>query len=146
MKTKANLLFRVILSIICVSLFLTITACNSAPNKSAEASATGMTSGQNVINNNDPTTWFEDAKDGGIKREDAEKIKVGMTFEETVGLIARPQRDIGSGVFAGEWKINTGEVLQVYYNKTVNEENKDGSDQSDAAMNYVAYSVEIKKP
>ena len=76
-----------------------------------------------VFDKNDHETWFEEAKNGGIDYKAAQEIKVGMTLEEIVEMIGKPQRDVGSGTFLMEWDIKSGEVLLVSFNPSVSEDN-----------------------
>lgn len=62
---------------------------------------------------NDITTWYAEAKDGGLSAEAAALAKAGMTLEEAVAVLGEPQRDVGSGLIILEWDMKTGEVLQM---------------------------------
>ena len=88
-----------------------------------------------AFDKNNPETWFDDRKNGGVSYEDAKMIKTGMTFEEIVGILGKPQRDVGSGVVAMEWDISTGEILYVCFNKVPPTDE----------LNLLSYHVEIKK-
>lgn len=88
-----------------------------------------------VFDKNNPETWIDDENNDKVGYEDAKKIKTGMTFEEIVGILGKPQRDVGSGVVAMEWDISTGEVLYVCFNKVPPTDE----------LNLLSYHVEIKK-
>ena len=42
-------------------------------------------------------------------------IEVGMLFEEVVGIISRPMKDIGSGQYVMLWETETGEIFYVSF-------------------------------
>lgn len=88
-----------------------------------------------AFDKNNPETWIDDENNDKVGYEDAKKIKTGMTFEEIVEILGKPQRDVGSGVVAMEWDISTGEVLYVCFNKVPPTDE----------LNLMSYYVEIKK-
>ena len=56
---------------------------------------------------NNPATWFCAAHNGGIGEDQAEKLEVG--------ILGRPQRDVGSGSTLAEWDMQSGKVLTVCF-------------------------------
>lgn len=116
MKTKTNSLFRVILGIICVSMFLTITACNSAPNESAKASATGTTSGQiSAEAYIDVNMRNESTSNPGVSSDTpkATEVKTSRTFGEN-GIYAAMLGEQDTDVFLDT--ARTIEVSEKEYN------------------------------
>ena len=69
-----------------------------------------------IFNINDPETWFEEAQNGGIDDDLTKKIRVGMTLEEVVAILGKPQRDTGSGVLLMEWDLKSGKIFVVAFN------------------------------
>ncbi len=60
-----------------------------------------------------PETWYAHAQEGGLPDERCESINAGMTFEQIVELIGRPQRNIGYRTTVAEWDLKSGKVLRV---------------------------------
>lgn len=90
-----------------------------------------------------PETWFAEAIDGGIDNQAAQKVQVGMTLEETVNLIGKPQRDTGSGAVILEWDIKSGDVLRVCFNPVVNESPATQLTAGVYDRNWTSYRVDI---
>jgi hypothetical protein len=89
---------------------------------------------------NDPTTWYEPTRYGGIDEDLAERISVGMTFYEIADILGKPQRDVGSGVVIMEWEMRSGKVLNVAFRFVSSGTN------TEAADDLVSYCIEIKDP
>ncbi|MBQ7603756.1 MAG: hypothetical protein IJU75_02265 [Clostridia bacterium] len=89
------------------------------------------------FNKNEPETWFEPAHNGGVSDEKIQQIKNGMTLEEIVEIIGKPQRDVGSGVLIAEWDLKSGSKLRVAMNPAENEENFTGE-----MISWVAFNIE----
>ena len=74
-----------------------------------------------VINNQynkiDPQTYFANPPEKKITREDIDKLKIGMTFEEVIDILGRPQRDEASGVISFTWDLNKSEKLVTYFER-----------------------------
>lgn len=68
---------------------------------------------------NDTGTWFDETSGAQIDILDVEKLKTGMTFDETVDLLGKPKRDIGSGVVIMEWDMVSGAHLNVFFVKQI---------------------------
>ena len=97
-----TLLFAVVigtLSVTCIVLF-----SRDADGKKSELS---------TFDKYDYWTWFDDSDDNLISREDADKIKEGMTIEEVVCILGKPKRDVGSGITILEWDMESNEVLSI---------------------------------
>ena len=58
-------------------------------------------------------TWFSSEINKNLTEEDAKEIKQGMRLDETVNLIGRPQRDVGSGTHVLEWDLKSGKVINI---------------------------------
>lgn len=93
--------------------------------------------GPAAFDKNNPETWFGETRNGGIKLEDAQRMEAGISFEEAVGMLGKPQRDVGSGAFLMEWDIASGGTLVVAFNHAAG---------SESAGDLVAYNVTIKEP
>lgn len=92
---------------------------------------------------NDPDTWYTTAKNGGVDGVLADQIKVGMTFDEIVGIIGKPQRDIGSGVWQMEWEMKSGEVLVVSFNSVTSDNYGSEPVSGPIEYNLVSYRIDI---
>lgn len=97
-----------------------------------------------VFDKNNHNTWFEPVKNGGVDDALVEQIKVGMTFSEIVEIIGKPQKDIGSGAWQMEWKLESGDKLVVSFNSTASENNEDKSVAEFIEYNLVSYHIEIR--
>ena len=85
-----------------------------------------------IFDKNDHNTWYAPAEEGGIDDSLAEKIKVGMTFDEIVAIIGKPQRDVGSGAWLMEWEMKSGNILVVAFNAV-----------PDSERNLISYNISI---
>ncbi|MBQ2254116.1 MAG: hypothetical protein II325_03060 [Clostridia bacterium] len=63
----------------------------------------------------DPATWLVPQSGEGISDVDSKKLLIGMTFEEAISLLGRPQRNIGSGVYVFEWDMEDGNILRASF-------------------------------
>ncbi len=64
----------------------------------------------------DPNDWFDPSGGNVVQREAAEQICVGMSFDEIVNRIGKPQRDVASGLIIFSWDIKNNEYLVVWFN------------------------------
>ena len=97
-----------------------------------------------AFDKNDHNTWYEEARNGGISDEMAEKITVGMTFSEVVDIIGKPQRDTGSGVWIMEWDMKSGKVLAVCFNLATDAKTKGSSNADYERSDLISYHIEVK--
>lgn len=93
-----------------------------------------------VFDRRNHETWYGSAKDGGIDDELADQIKVGMSFEEAVAILGKPQRDTGSGVWIMEWDMKSGKILAVAFNSVPD----DAYDESDLHFDRTLISIYIE--
>ena len=77
-----------------------------------------------VLDKEDPTTWLDPDKASLPTREQCEQIAVGMSFDEVVRRIGRPQRDVGSGAILYQFDVEGGAILQMRLDSDVQQENK----------------------
>lgn len=61
------------------------------------------------------SSMFSPAFGNGISVADGDQVKEGMTYEEVVSLIGKPQRDIGSGSIVLVWEMQGGGELQITF-------------------------------
>ncbi len=80
--------------------------------------------GVETLNKEDPATWFDPEKTALPTRAQCEKISVGMSLDEVVGTIGKPQRDIGYGAVLFEFDLEDGAVLRLTMALDVESENK----------------------
>ena len=64
---------------------------------------------------NEPMTWYAEAQNGGIEDDAIDKIKDGMTLDEVISILGRPQRDVGYGMMIMEWDMKPGKVFTVWF-------------------------------
>lgn len=76
-----------------------------------------------LLDKENPSTWLDPEKKSLPTREACEQITVGMSLDEVVALIGRPQRDVGAGAILFEFDVEGG-VLQMWLNSDVEQENK----------------------
>ncbi len=66
----------------------------------------------------DPATWYVEAKAGGLSDETAALAKIGMSLEEAVTALGKPQRDVASGGVILEWDMKSGESLLLGFKRS----------------------------
>lgn len=64
---------------------------------------------------NNPETWFDETGGGQIDIRDIEQLQTGMSLDETIEILGKPKRDVGSGVVIMEWDMVSGTHLDVYF-------------------------------
>ena len=126
----------ILISIITALLITSLVSClnNASSNE------------QTLISPEDPPyECFSPEINKGLTEKDAEKIKPGMTLDETVNLIGRPQRDVGSGTLIMEWDLNSGKAIDIAYilDNKYDAVTNDGIF-SEPAGNWVVNAVEVK--
>ncbi len=77
-----------------------------------------------ILNKNDPTSWFDENKSNLPSEEDIKCIKLGMSLEEIVTILGKPQRDIGSGAFLFEFDLSSGKKLEALFVNNDEKENE----------------------
>lgn len=77
-----------------------------------------------LLNKEDPTTWFDPAKTDFPSRAQCEKICVGMSLDEVVFAIGKPQRDVGYGARLFQFDLDDGSILCLRLDLDVEKENK----------------------
>ncbi len=76
------------------------------------------------LDKEDPATWLDPEKTSLPTKEQCEQITVGMSLDEVVALIGRPQRDVGSGAILYQFDVEGGAILQIRFDLDVEQENK----------------------
>lgn len=77
-----------------------------------------------LLDKENPATWLDPDKTTLPTREQCEQITVGMSIDEVVARIGRPQRDVGSGAILYQFDVAGGEILQIRFDLDVEQENK----------------------
>lgn len=77
-----------------------------------------------LLDKEDPTTWLDPEKQSLPTEEECRQISVGMSFDEVVALIGRPQRDVGFGATLFQFDVEGGAILQMRLDLDVEQENK----------------------
>ncbi len=77
-----------------------------------------------LLDKEDPSTWVDPDKTSLPTKEQCEQITVGMSLDEVVALIGRPQRDVGSGAILYQFDVEGGAILQIRFDSDVEQENK----------------------
>lgn len=77
-----------------------------------------------LLDKEDPVTWLDPEKTSLPTKEQCEQITVGMSLDEVVALIGRPQRDVGSGAILYQFDVEGGAILQIRFDSDVEQENK----------------------
>ncbi len=93
----------ILFSIITALLITSLVSCNDTNNNEQTLMSPYDTS----------DTWFSSEINKNLTEEDAKEIKQGMRLDETVNLIGRPQRDVGSGTHVLEWDLKSGKVIHI---------------------------------
>ena len=96
---------KVLIWLVVFAVSITMTACYAA----------------GAFDKYDPSTWFDTASTRGISNRKTEKITVGMTLEEVVDILGKPQRDTGSGVIVMEWDMKSGQIFVVAFNSDIDD-------------------------
>lgn len=81
-------------------------------------------SGVEVLNKEDPSTWLDPEKTPLPTAEACAAITVGMSLDEVVRRIGKPQRDVASGAIDFQFDVEGGMVLTVRLEADAEEENK----------------------
>ncbi len=68
---------------------------------------------------NNRETWYDTSSNKKITTSDLEKIKEGMSFEEVVSMIGKPNKDVGSGAFVMEWDMESDRTLWITFNPAI---------------------------
>lgn len=71
----------------------------------------------NQYNKLDTETYFANPPEKKITRGDIDKLKIGMSFEEVIDILGRPQRDEASGAISFTWDLNKSEKLVAYFER-----------------------------
>lgn len=61
------------------------------------------------------SAWLDPNKENLPSREDAYKIKKGMSLDETVSLIGKPQGEWGYGAFIFDFSVDDGSTLSTWW-------------------------------
>lgn len=77
-----------------------------------------------VLDKENPETWFDPEKTDLPGIEQCEQISIGMSLDEVVRKIGKPQRDIGSGARLFQFDIDNGLALNIWFDLDVEKENE----------------------
>lgn len=77
-----------------------------------------------ILDKDDPNSWFDENKLTLPSEEDIKNIKLGMSIEEIVTILGKPQRDIGSGTFLFEFDLSNGKKLIAGFQNNDEKENE----------------------
>lgn len=69
----------------------------------------------NVFDKKNPNTWFEENGKNVITHKDIEQLKIGMSLEQVIDILGKPQKDEGSGAIIFVWKMESNEKLIAYF-------------------------------
>ena len=116
---------KIVLLLLAFIISITMTACYAA----------------GAFDKYNPDTWFETTSTGGISDRKAEKVTVGMTLEEVVDILGKPQRDTGSGTVIMEWDMRSGKILVVCFNSDPNDHYDPNTQQTGE---WISYHIEIR--
>lgn len=64
---------------------------------------------------NDPDTWCDNDKDKLPSLQLTTKVKIGMSLDEVIRIMGKPQRDIGSGTVIFEFDLDNGSVFTTFW-------------------------------
>lgn len=70
-----------------------------------------------ILDKERPETWFDESKTILPTLEMAKKVKSGMSLDEVVFILGKPQRDVGSGAIIFEYNLSNG---QSFYTTMIN--------------------------
>ncbi len=87
-----------------------------------------------LLNKEDPRTWFDPEKTTLPFRAECEKIAVGMSLDEVVFHIGKPQRDVGSGACIFQFDLEGGGALELLLTLDVEKENEYVHDNPESAV------------
>lgn len=62
-----------------------------------------------VLDKDDPEAWFDENKTILPTLKMAKKVKYGMSLDEVVFILGKPQRDVGSGAIIFEYNLSDGQ-------------------------------------
>lgn len=62
-----------------------------------------------VLDKDEPEAWFDENKTILPTLSMAKKVKYGMSLDEVVFILGKPQRDVGSGAFIYEYNLSDGQ-------------------------------------
>ncbi len=74
---------------------------------------------------NDASTWFDKEGKTVVSLGKTEQLAIGMSFEDVVREIGRPQRDPYSGIIGYEWELEDGRMMHCIFSRE-----SDGSTQA----------------
>lgn len=80
--------------------------------------------GVEVLDKENPQTWFDPEKTALPSIEQCGQISVGMSLDEVVRKIGKPQRDIGFGAILFQFDIDNGLTLTIWFDLDVEKENE----------------------
>ena len=80
--------------------------------------------GVEVLDKEKPETWFDPEKTDLPGIEQCGQISVGMSLDEVVRKIGKPQRDIGYGAIIFQFDIDNGLTLTIWFDLDVEKENE----------------------
>lgn len=85
-----------------------LTGCTPARQNNGPAEIEGLVK-------EDHATWFDEEKTDLPDLAQCQKISVGMSLDEVIKKIGKPQRDIGHGTWVFQFDINDGSILTVSF-------------------------------
>ncbi len=77
-----------------------------------------------MLDKEEPETWFDVEKQDLPSLQEAQKIKVGMSLDHIVSILGKPQRDIGYGANIFEFNLTNKQKVDVWFINNVQLENK----------------------
>ncbi|MCH5172418.1 MAG: hypothetical protein J1F31_06300 [Erysipelotrichales bacterium] len=77
-----------------------------------------------VLDKENPTSWFDENKTNLPNEEKVERLKLGMSMDEVVTILGKPQRDNGYGVILFEFDLSNGKKLMARFEKNSELENE----------------------
>ena len=87
-------------------LFTLLTGCG------ADEQYNGIIEG---LDKEDHTTWFDEEKDDLPSLKQCRKISAGMSLDEVIRKIGKPQRDIGFGTWVFQFDMDNGSIFTVSF-------------------------------
>lgn len=73
-----------------------------------------LVSATEILDKENPSSWFDINKIDLPGIEDAKKIKAGMSLDHIVSILGKPQRDIGSGAIIFEFDLSNCQKADIH--------------------------------
>lgn len=96
-----------------------------------------------ALDKRDSHSWIDENKTDFPDEEEIDKLKMGMSIDEVVAILGKPQSDIGSGVWLFVFKLSSGKQLVAGFGLEF--ENAGASESSDEDYSYLCLNaLELK--